>query len=134
MGCSECYMDSPAARLRRVLIGITIPAAFLTALALAEGRIELIGCEGDACNSTSEIALALPAIVLLCLIGLAILRFSDNRDYGDGVLDRWFSREPESVMRERLEEERFEASDEGLGSRWAELEKKNLEEQYGEEE
>ena len=134
MGCSECYMDSPAARLRRVLIGITIPAAFLTALALAEGRIELIGCEGDACNSTSEIALALPTIVLLCLIGLAILRFSDNRDYGDGVLDRWFSREPESVMRKRLEEERFEASDEGLGSRWAELEKKNLEEQYGEEE
>ena len=127
-------MDSPADRLRRVLIGITIPAAFLTALALAEGRIELIGCEGDACNSTSEIALALPTIVLLCLIGLAILRFSDNRDYGDGVLDRWFSRENESVMRKRLEEERFEASDEGLGSRWAELEKKNLEEQYGEEE
>ena len=127
-------MDSPAARLQRVLIGIAIPAAFLTALALAEGRIELIGCEGDTCHSTSEIALALPAIVLLCFIGLAILRFSANRDFGDGALDRWFSREPESVMRERLEEERFEASDEGLGSRWAELEKKNLEEQYGEEE
>ncbi len=43
-------MDSPAARLQRVLIGIAIPAAFLTALALAEGRIELIGCEGDACQ------------------------------------------------------------------------------------
>ena len=42
-------MDSPAARLQRVLIGIVIPAAFLTALALAEGRIELIGCDGDAC-------------------------------------------------------------------------------------
>ena len=78
--------------------------------------------------------MALPAIVLLCLIGLAILRFSSNHDFGDGALDRWFSREPESVMRDRLEEERFEASDEGLGSRWAELEKKNLEEQYGEEE
>ena len=57
-------MDSPAARLQRVLIGIAIPAAFLTALALAEGRIELIGCEGDACNSTSEIAMVLPGIVL----------------------------------------------------------------------
>ena len=127
-------MDSPAARLQRVLIGITIPAAFLTALALAEGRIEVIGCEGDACQSTSEIALALPTIVLLCLIGLVILRFTATQEYGEGVLDRWFSREPEPIMRERLEEERFEASDEGLGSRWAELEKKNLEEQYGEEE
>ena len=127
-------MDSPAARLQRVLIGIAIPVAFLTALALAEGRIELIGCEGDACHSTSEMALVLPGIVLLCLIGLGILRLSANKDYGDGVLDRWFSRESESVMRDRLEEERFEASDEGLGSRWAELEKKNLEEQYAEEE
>lgn len=127
-------MDSPAARLQRVLIGIAIPAAFLTALALAEGRIELIGCEGDACHSTSEVALLLPGIVLLCLIGLGVLRFSANRNYGDGVLDRWFSRESESIMRDRLEEERFEASDEGLGSRWAELEKKNLEDQYAEEE
>ena len=127
-------MDSPAARLQRVLIGIAIPAAFLTALALAEGRIELIGCEGDACHSTSEVALLLPGIVLLCLVGLGILRFSANRNYGDGVLDRWFSRESESVMRDRLEKERFEASDEGLGSRWAELEKKNLENQYAEEE
>ena len=127
-------MDSPAARLQRVLIGIAIPAAFLTALALAEGRIELIGCEGDACHSTSEVALALPGIVLLCLIGLGVLRFSANRNYGDGVLDRWFSRESESIMRDRLEEERFEASDEGLGSRWAELEKNNLEDQYAEEE
>ena len=127
-------MDSPAARLQRVLIGIAIPAAFLTALALAEGRIELIGCEGDACHSTSEVALLLPGIVLLCLVGLGILRFSANRNYGDGVLDRWFSRESESVMRDRLEEERFEASDEGLGSRWAELEEKNLEDQYAEEE
>ena len=127
-------MDSPAARLQRVLIGIAIPAAFLTALALAEGRIELIGCEGDACHSTSEVALLLPGIVLLCLVGLGILRFSANRNYGDGVLDRWFSRESESIMRDRLEEERFEASDEGLGSRWTELEKKNLEDQYAEEE
>ncbi len=127
-------MDSPAARLQRVLIGIVIPAAFLTALALAEGRIELIGCEGDACHSTSEVALVLPGIVLLCLIGLGILRFSAKRNYGDGALDRWFSRESESVMRDRLEKERFEASDEGLGSRWAELEKKNLEDQYAEEE
>ena len=127
-------MDSPAARLQRVLIGIAIPAAFLTALALAEGRIELIGCEGDACHSTSEVALLLPGIVLLCSVGLGILRFSANRNYGDGVLDRWFSRESESIMRDRLEEERFEASDEGLGSRWAELEKKNLEDQYAEEE
>lgn len=127
-------MDSPAARLQRVLIGIAIPAAFLTALALAEGRIEFIGCEGDACHSTSEVALLLPGIVLLCLVGLGILRFSANRNYGDGVLDRWFSRESESIMRDRLEEERFEASDEGLGSRWAELEKKNLEDQYAEEE
>ncbi|MED5230907.1 MAG: hypothetical protein VYB30_00860 [Candidatus Thermoplasmatota archaeon] len=127
-------MDSPAARLQRVLIGIAIPVAFLSALALTEGRIELIGCEGNACQSANEVALALPAILLLCLIGLGILRMSANREYGDGPLDRWFSRESESVMRERLEEERFEASDEGLGSRWAELEKKNLEEQYGEEE
>ena len=127
-------MDSPAARLQRVLIGIAIPAAFLTALALAEGRIELIGCEGDACHSTSEVALLLPGIVLLCFVCLGVLRFSANRNYGDGVLDRWFSRESESIMRDRLEEERFEASDEGLGSRWAELEKKNLEDQYAEEE
>ena len=127
-------MDSPAARLERVLIGITIPVAFLTGLALAEGRIELIGCEGSACHSTSEIALVLPAIVLLCLIGLGIMRFTANREYGEGTLDRWFSREPEPIMRERLEEERFESGDEGLSSRWAELEKKKLEEQYGEEE
>ena len=37
-------------------------------------------------------------------------------------------------MRERLEEERFDADDEGMSSLWAQLEKKNLEDRYGEEE
>ena len=134
MGVSEGLMDSPAARLERVLIGIAIPMAFLTALAIAEGRIELFGCEGDSCADVDEISLALPGLVILCLVGVVLLRVSKNRNFGDGLLDRWFSREPESVMRERLEEERFEASDESMGSRWAELEKKDLEDRYSEEE
>ncbi len=127
-------MESPAARLERVLIGIALPASFLTALALAEGRIELTGCTGSACASTSQYALALPAVVILCLVGILILRLSKSKDFGEAPLDRWFSREPEPVMRNRLEEERFEAGDEGLSSRWAELEKKNLEKRFGEEE
>lgn len=127
-------MESPAARLDRVLIGIALPATFLTALALGEGRLELIGCTGDACASASEYALALPAVVLICLIGLIILRISREREFGSAPLDRWFSREPEHIMRDRLEEERFESGDEGLSSRWAQLEKKNLEKRYGEEE
>ncbi len=127
-------MESPAARLERVLIGIALPATFLTALALAEGRIELIGCTGSACASTSQYALALPAIVILSLLGLLILRLAKSKEYGEARLDRWFSREPEPVMRARLEEERFESGDEGLSSRWAQLEKKDLEQRYGEEE
>lgn len=127
-------MEPPAARLERVLIGIALPASFLTALALAEGRIELIGCTGSACASTSQYALALPAVVVLCLVGILVLRLSNSKDFGEAPLDRWFSREPESVMRHRLEEERFESDDEGLSSRWAELEKRNLEKRYGEEE
>lgn len=127
-------MESPAARLERVLIGIALPATFLTALALAEGRIEVAGCTGSACASTSQYALALPVVVILCLTGLLILRISREREFGEAPLDRWFSREPEPVMRNRLEEERFDSDDEGLSSRWAELEKKNLENRFGEEE
>ena len=127
-------MESPAARLERVLIGIAIPAAFLSALALSEGRIEVLGCTGTSCASINDAALVLPIVVIICLAGLLILRISRGREHGEAPLDRWFSREPESMMRERLEEERFDADDEGMSSRWAELEKKKLEERYGEEE
>ena len=127
-------MESPAARLERVLIGIAIPAAFLSALALSEGRIEVLGCTSTSCASINDAAIALPIVVLICLAGLLILRISRGREHGEAPLDRWFSREPESVMRERLEEERFDADDEGMSSRWAQLEKKNLEDRYGEEE
>ena len=127
-------MDTPAERLSRVLVGITIPLLFLTALALAEGRIELFECTGDACSSSSDKALILPFICIICMVGVIVLRISRDREYGDGPLDRWFSREPEKVMRERLENERFDSNDEGLGGRWAELEKKSLEARYDEEE
>ena len=75
-------MDSPAARLERVLIGIAIPMAFLTALAIAEGRIELFGCDEDSCAGVDEISLALPGIVILCLVGVVLLRTSKNRNFG----------------------------------------------------
>lgn len=127
-------MEAPAARLERVLIGVTITILFLTALALREGRFEILGCEGDVCASASDRALIIPAIAILCLVVLIILKISKNKSHGDAPLDRWFSREEESVMRERLEVERFESADEGLGGRWAELERKGLEERYGEEE
>ncbi len=127
-------MDTPAARLERVLAGVMIPVLFLTALALAEGRIEILGCTGTACATASQRALTLPTIALLCLLGLVILRFSRDRSHGGAPLDRWFSREQESIMRERLEEERFESADEGLSSKWAELERDSLEKRFGEDE
>ncbi len=127
-------MDAPAERLSRVLVGITIPLLFLTALALSEGRIELIECTGDACSSSSDWALILPIFSIICIIGLIILRVSRGREHGDAPLDRWFSREPEKIMRQRLEDERFDSSDDRLGDRWAELEKKSLEDRYNEEE
>ena len=127
-------MDTPAARLERVLVGVTVTILFLTALALGEGRFEILGCAGDVCASASERTLVIPAIALLCLTILLILKLSKDKTHGDALLDRWLSREEEVVMRKRLELERFESADEGLGGRWAELERKGLEKRYGEEE
>jgi hypothetical protein len=104
---------------------------FLTALAIAEGQIEIVGCSEGECMNQS---LIIPIVAILCITILMVMRMTRDRSFGNAPLDRWFSREPEQIMRERLEKERFESADEGLGGRWAELERKGLEERYGEEE
>lgn len=124
-------MDTPAARLERVLIGVSVPLLFLTALAIAEGQIEILGCSEGGCMNQS---LIIPIVAILCIATLVVMRMTRDRSFGNAPLDRWFSREPEEIMRDRLEQERFEATDEGLGGKWAELERKGLEQRYGEEE
>ena len=42
-------MDSPANRVQRILIGVMLSFSLMTALAISEGLIQILGCEGSEC-------------------------------------------------------------------------------------
>ena len=124
-------VDSPASRVERVLIGLAVPLYLLTALAIADGRIVILS---DADVNEDSVAYVFPALALLATLLYAYIKRMGGRPHGDSPLDRWFSRESEDEMRERLRREQAEADVSSMGSAWAVREKEHLERALGEEE
>ena len=124
-------MDSPASRVERVLIGLAVPLYLLTALAIADGRIVILS-ETDV--NEDSVAYVFPALALLATLLYAYIQRTRDRPHGDSPLDRWFSRESEDEMRERLRQEQTDADVSSMGSAWAVREKEHLERALGEEE
>jgi len=124
-------MDSPASRVERVLIGLAVPLYLLTALAIADGRIVILS-ETDV--NEDSMAYVFPALALLATLLYAYIQRTRGRPHGDSPLDRWFSRESEDEMRERLRQEQTDADVSSMGSAWAVREKEHLERALGEEE
>ncbi len=124
-------VDSPASRVERVLIGLAVPLYLLTALAIADGRIVILS-ETDV--NEDSMAYVFPALALLATLLYAYIQRTRDRPHGDSPLDRWFSRESEDEMRERLRQEQTDADVSSMGSAWAVREKEHLERALGEEE
>ena len=124
-------VDSPASRVERVLIGLAVPLYLLTALAIADGRIVILS-ETDV--NEDSMAYMFPALALLATLLYAYIQRTRDRPHGDSPLDRWFSRESEDEMRERLRQEQADADVSSMGSAWAVREKEHLERALGEEE
>jgi len=128
---ARCSMDSPASRVERVLIGLAVPLYLLTALAIADGRIVILS---ESNVDEDSFAYVFPALAVLATLLYTYIRGVGSRPHGDSPLDRWFSRESEDEMRERLRQEQMEADVSSMGSAWAEREKEHLERTLGEEE
>ena len=124
-------VDSPASRVERVLIGLAVPLYLLTALAIADGRIVILS-ETDV--NEDSVAYVFPALALLATLLYAYIQRTRDWPHGDSPLDRWFSRESEDEMRERLRQEQTDADVSSMGSAWAVREKEHLERALGEEE
>ncbi len=124
-------VDSPASRVERVLIGLAVPLYLLTALAIADGRIVILS-ETDV--NEDSVAYVFPALALLATLLYAYIQRMGSRPHGGSPLDRWFSRESEDEMRERLRREQADADVSSMGSAWAVREKEHLERALGEEE
>lgn len=124
-------VDSPASRVERVLIGLAVPLYLLTALAIADGRIVILS-ETDV--NEDSVAYVFPALALLATLLYAYIQRTRGWPHGDSPLDRWFSRESEDEMRERLRQEQTDADVSSMGSAWAVREKEHLERTLGEEE
>tara|TARA_B100000900_G_scaffold411150_1_gene430269 strand:- start:17047 stop:17436 length:390 start_codon:yes stop_codon:yes gene_type:complete len=120
-------LDSPANKIKRLLIGVMISFSLMTALAISEGLIRIIGCSANECTEQSNFALIFPIILFFSVLSYFIMRFSDGKEYEKGFFDNWISREEESEMRSRLEQEQLEASGDNMGAGWSEMEKKHLE-------
>ena len=99
----------------------------MTALAISEGLIQILGCEGSECLEENIYAFIFPIILLISIVLYLLLHFSKGKEHEKGILDRWISREEEDVMRSRLKQEQLDASGDNMGPGWSEMEKKHLE-------
>ena len=105
----------------------------MTALAISEGLIQILGCDGSECLEENSYALIFPIILLISILMYLLLHFSKGKEHEKGILDRWISREEEDIMRARLKQEQLDASGDNMGSGWSEMEKKHLETKFEEE-
>ena len=126
-------MDSPANRVQRILIGVILSFSLMTALAISEGLIRILGCDGNECVEESSFAFIFPIILFLSITLYLLLHFSKGKEHEKGFLDKWISREEEQEMRARLKQEQLDASGDNMGSGWSEMEKKHLETKLEEE-
>jgi hypothetical protein len=106
----------------------------MTALAISEGLIQVLGCEKELCLEQNNYALLFPIIALIGILLIILMYFSRNKEHEGVFLDKWISREKEEDMRSRLKQEQLEASGDSMGSGWSEMEKKHLESKLDEEE
>jgi len=127
-------LDSPANRVQRVLIGVLVAFILMTALAVSEGLIQILGCGKSICLEQNNYVLLFPLISIISILLLSLMHFSRGKDHEEAILDRWISREKEDDMRVRLKQEQLEASGDSMGSGWSEMEKKHLETRLNEEE
>ena len=109
-------MDSPANRVQRILIGVILSFSLMTALAISEGLIRILGCEGSECVEKDNFTLIFPIILFLSITLYLLLHFSKGKEHEKGILDRWISREEEDEMRARLKQEQLDASGDNMGS------------------
>ena len=128
------YLDSPANRIQRVLIGVTSAFVLMTALSISEGLIQILDCRKNICIDKNDYALIFPIISLIGILLLSVIHFSKNKEHEDAFLDKWISREKEDEMRSRLKQEQLEASGDSMGSGWSKMEKEHLEVNLAEEE
>jgi hypothetical protein len=127
-------VDSPANRVQRILIGVVAAFILMTALAISEGLIQVLGCEKELCLDQNNYALLFPIIALIGIFLIVSMYFSRNKEHEGAFLDKWISREKEEDMRNRLKQEQLEASGDSMGSGWSEMEKRHLESKLDEEE
>jgi len=127
-------VDSPANRVQRILIGVVAAFILMTALAISEGLIQVLGCEKELCLDQNNYALLFPIIALIGIFLIVSMYFSRNKEHEGAFLDKWISREKEEDMRNRLKQEQLEASGDSMGSGWSEMEKGHLESKLDEEE
>ena len=115
----------------RVRYGLAVQLYLRTGLAVADGRIVILS-ETDV--NEDSVAYVFPALALLATLLYAYIQRMGDRPHGSSPLDRWFSRESEDEMRERLRQEQADADVSSMGSAWAVREKEHLERALGEEE
>lgn len=125
-------MDSPANRVQRILVGVILSFSLMTALAISEGLIRILGCE-EVCVEENNIAFVFPTILIISIVLYLLIHFSKNKEYEKGFLDKWISRENENEMRTRLKKEQLDASGDNMGSGWSKMEKEHLETKLEEE-
>ena len=118
-------MDSAARRLERVLFGVIIPLVFLISITFIDNDFLIKECENGICNNYIISIVLIFLTVFLCLV-LLLLKYSNK-------LDKWFSKELDIEMRERLNEEYHESDVANLGPSWAKMEIEHLESKHGEE-
>ena len=118
-------MDSPASRMSRLLSGFILCLLAVTSIAVVDGRF----------TDFSELGVfsVFCAISVLALIMLVSLAAGRGKEHGRWLTDSMISREAEDAMISRLEEERDEASMQGLSSKWVMMEMEHLESKHSEE-
>ncbi|MEC8873968.1 MAG: hypothetical protein VX502_01090 [Candidatus Thermoplasmatota archaeon] len=126
-------MESPGERLGRLLVGISLALFLITALAMLDGRLIASGVGVDA-SMDNPLALIVAVLAIVTAAFALLLILAKDWPHGSLLLDKWFSREEEGVMRLRLEEELEESSIANLGTGWARMEMEHLESKHGEEE
>jgi hypothetical protein len=123
-------MESPAARLERVLLGVVIALVFLTSISISDGALIIFN---DDTTMEDSWAMVFPILCIIIIILVMSLRRAAGREYGSFFLDSWISREDEEEMISRLRKEQSETSVDNMGGAWAELEKVHLERSLEEE-
>ena len=119
-------MDSPANRVQRILVGVILSFSLMTALAISEGLIRILGCE-EVCVEENILAFVFPIILIISVVLYLLIHFSKNKEHEKGFLDKWISRENENEMRTRLKKEQLDASGDNMGPGWSKMEKEHLE-------